>query len=258
MASSDTLSIFVPDPGKTISQTTDSGAKVLTSLSGDTLNTRVFPNKGRTIEDVGIKEPQSGPESVDTRTTFSGASKNTSYTGNADDNTVTFTGNARNTTISTGAGDDTLIATDITKGTISLGSGDNTAVTGALKNTTFTAGNGDDSFTILGKADSARISTGAGDDTLVFGGKVSDSTVLLGQGEDVLEFSAKVENTWIDLGNDTALDLVSFFSKGDLGNGTQIFGAGDGDLLIIGGEEYKFDTSQTAFISTKGDSFTFG
>ncbi|MCT0207154.1 hypothetical protein [Synechococcus sp. CS-1332] len=254
MASSDTLSIFVPDPGKTISQTTDSGAKVLTSLSGDTVNTRVFPNKGRSIEDVGIKEPDSG----DTRTTFSGASKDISYSGNGDDNTVTFTGNTSNTSISTGAGDDTLIATDITKGRISLGAGDNTAITGALKNTTFTAGNGDDSFTILGKADSARISTGAGDDTLIFGGKVSDSTVLLGQGEDVLEFSAKVENTWIDLGNDTVVDKVFFNVNGDLGNGTQIFGAGDGDLLIIGGEEYSFDTSQTAFISTKGDSFTFG
>lgn len=254
MASSDTLSIFVPDPGTTLTQTTSSGAKVFTSQTADVTNSRVFPNKGRSIDDVGIREATSG----DTRTTFSGASKDTSYLGNADENTVVFTGNARNTTISTGGGDDTLIATDINRGTISLGSGDNTAITGALKNTSFTAGTGADSFTITDKADSVRISAGAGDDTLIFGGKVTGSTVLLGQGADVLDFSARVQNTWIDLGNDADVDQVSFFSKGDIGSGTQIFGAGDGDLLIIGGEEYTFDTSQTAFISTKGDSMTFG
>ncbi len=254
MASSDTLSIFVPNPGETITQTTTSGARVLTSLSADTVNTRVFPNKGRSIDDVGIKEPTTG----DTRTTFSGATKDISYTGNADDNTVTLTGNARNAAVSMGAGDDTLIATDITKSAISLGSGDNTAITGALKDTSITAGAGADSITITDKADSARISTGAGDDTLIFGGKVNGSTVLLGQGADVVDFSAKVQNTWIDLGNDTAVDQVFFNVKGDLGSGTQIFGAGDGDLLIIGGEEYTFDYSQTAFISTQGDSITFG
>jgi Ca2+-binding RTX toxin-like protein len=254
MASSDTLSIFVPNPGLTTTHTTTSGARVFTSQSGEVTNTRVFPNKGRSIDDVGIKEPTTG----DTRTTFSGPSKDTSYLGNADDNTVIFTGNAKNPSISTGAGDDTLIATDITKGTISLGSGDNTAITGALKNTTMTSGNGADSFTITDKADSVKISTGGGDDTLIFGGKVSDSTVLLGQGADVLDFSARVQNTWIDLGNDKAVDQVFFNAKGDIGNGTQIFGAGDGDLLIIGGEEYSFDTSQTAFISTKGDSISFG
>lgn len=254
MASSDTLSIFVPDPGETITQTTSSGARVFTSQTGDVTNSRIFPNKGRSIDDVGIRESASG----DTRTTFSGASKDTSYLGNADDNTVVFAGDARNTTVSTGAGDDTLIATDINRGTISLGNGDNTAITGALKNTTFTAGSGADSFTITDRADSVRISAGAGDDTLIFGGRVSDSTVLLGQGADVLDFSARVQNTWIDLGNDTAIDQVSFFSKGDIGSGTQIFGAGDGDLLIIGGEEYTFDTSQTAFISNQGDSITFG
>jgi hypothetical protein len=254
MASSDTLSIFVPNPGETNSLTTESGARVLTSVNGDTVNSRVFPNRGRNIHDVGIKEPATG----DTRTTFSGPSKDTSYIGNGDDNTVTFTGSAKNAFINTGGGDDTLIATDISKSTISLGSGDNTAITGALKDTTITSGNGADSFTVTDKADSVRISTGAGDDTLIFGGKVNGSTILLGQGADVLDFSARVQNTWIDLGNDSDIDMVFFNAKGDLGNGTQIFGAGDGDLLIIGGEEYTFDTSQTAFISTQGDSITFG
>ena len=196
MASSDTLSIFVPNPGETITQTTTSGARVLTSLNGDTVNSRIFPNQGRNISDVGIQEPSSG----DTRTTFSGASRDTSYIGNGDDNTVTFTGNASNTTVSTGGGDDTLI----------------------------------------------------------FGGKVTGSTFLLGLGADVIDFSARVQNTWIDLGNDTAVDQVFFNTRSDLGVGTQIFGAGDGDLLIIGGEEYTFDDSQTAFISNQGDSITFG
>jgi hypothetical protein len=254
MASSDTLSIFVPEPGETITQTTTSGARVFTSQTGDVTNSRIFPNNGRSIDNVGIRESASG----DTRTTFSGASKDTSYLGNADDNTVVFSGDARNTTISTGAGDDTLITTDINKGTISLGGGDNTAITGALKNTTFTAGGGDDSFTITDKADAVRISTGSGDDTLIFGGRVNGSTFLLGKGADVLDFSARVQNTWVDLGNDTDIDKVFFNLRIDLGNGTQIFGAGDGDLLIIGGDEYAFDTSQTAFISIQGDSITFG
>lgn len=254
MASSNTLSIFVPDPGDTITQTTTSGARVFTSQNGDVINSRVFPNRGRSIVDVGIKEPAAG----DTRTTFSGASGNTSYVGNADDNTVTFTGNAKVTFINTGAGDDTLIANDIDRGSIFLGTGDNTAITGALNSTTFISGNGADSFTINDSANSVRISSGAGDDTLVFGGRVTGSTILLGQGADVLDFSARVQNTLIDLGGDADVDQVSFFSKADIGRGTQIFGADDGDLLIIGGEEYSFDSSHTAFISNQGDSITFG
>lgn len=256
MASSATLSIFVPDSGTTLTQTTTSGAKVTTVKVGDALNTRIFPNQGKTIDDVGIKEPTTG----DTRTTFSGASKNISYTGNGDDNAVTFTGDAKNTVINTGGGDDRLIANDISKGTISLGGGDNTAVTGALKNTTITSGSGADDLTILDKADSVKISTGSGDDTLIFGGKVSNSTILLGKGADVLDFSAKVQNTWIDLGNDSEIDQVFFNAKSDIGNGTQIFGADDGDLLIIGGEEYSFQSSEDGgyFISSQNDSITFG
>lgn len=254
MASSDTLSIFVPSPGETITQTTESGAKVLTRLNGDTVNSRVFPNDGSSISDVGIKEPSSG----DTRTTFSGASNDTSYIGNGDDNTVTFTGDAENTTIRTGDGDDTLIATDIAKGTISLGNGDNTAITGALENTSFISGSGDDSFTVLDDVDSSRISSGAGDDTLIFGGKVTNSNFFLGRGADILDFSSEVTNTFIDLGNDSDIDMVFFNARSDIGNGTQIFGAGDGDLLIIGGEEYSYDGSEMAFISSSNDSIIFG
>ncbi|KEF41554.1 MAG: hypothetical protein ER33_10740 [Cyanobium sp. CACIAM 14] len=256
MASSDTLSIFVPGIGSSITQTTTSGAKVTTVKAGDVLNTRVFPNRGRSIEDVKLKEPSSG----DTRTTFSGDSKNITYTGNADKNTVTFTGDAKNLTVKTGAGNDRLIANDISKSTISLGSGDNTAVTGDLKNSTITSGSGADDITILGKADAAKISTGDGADTLIFGAKVSNSTILLGKGADVVDFSAKIQNTWIDLGNDSDIDKVFFNSKGDIGHGTQIFGAGDGDLLIIGGEEYAFKSSDDGgyFISSHGDSITFG
>ncbi|MEA5443885.1 hypothetical protein [Cyanobium gracile] len=223
-------------------------------MVGDTLNTRIFPNSGRNINDVGVKEPSAG----DTRTTFGGASKDTSYIGNADDNAVTYTGDAKNAFISTGAGDDTLIASDISKSTISLGNGNNTAITGAVKDTTFTSGTGADSYTILDNANSVKISSGAGDDTLIFGGKVNDGTFLLGRGADVLDFSGKVQNTWVDLGNDFDIDQVYFNAKADIGNGTQIFGAGDGDLLIIGGEEYSYDIDQSSFISSAGDSITFG
>ncbi len=256
MASSDTLSIFVPAAGTTITQTTTSGAKVTTSKFGDTLNTRVFPNDGKMIDDVGIKEPTTGK----TRTTFGGPSKDTSYIGNADKNTVTYTGDAYSATIKTGGGDDKVVGNDFTNSTISLGGGDNSATTGGLFKTTLTSGSGADSYTILGNSKDVKISSGSGDDSLIFGGKVNDGTILLGKGADYLDFSAKVTNTWIDLGNDSNVDEVVFNSKADIGKGTAIFGSGENDLLIIGGEEYKFSEAKDAFISSihPNDSIQFG
>ena len=246
----------MPAAGTTITQTTTSGAKVTTSKFGDTLNPRVFPTDGKKIDDVGIKEPPTGK----TRTTFGGPSKDTSYIGNADKNTVTFTGDAKNATIKTGGGDDTLVGNDFTKSTISLGEGDNSATTGGLFKTTITSGSGADSFTVLGNSNDFKISSGAGDDSLIFGGKVNDATILLGKGADYLDFSAKVTNTWIDLGNDFDIDEVVFNTKPDIGKGTAIFGAGENDLLIIGGEEYKFSEAKDAFISSThpNDSIMFG
>jgi hypothetical protein len=223
-------------------------------MVADILNTRVARNPTGTIENVGIKESTAG----NTRTTFGGTSLDTSYIGNLGDNTVTFTGTATNPLISTGSGNDTLVANDISNGTISLGNGNNSAVTGGMQNTTVTSGTGADEVTILGDASSVKVSTSSGNDTLIFGGAVSNSTVFLGRGADMLDFSTAVQNTWVDLGNDADIDQVFFNARGDIGTGTQIFGADTGDLLIIGGEEYAFDTEQSAFISSQGDSITFG
>ncbi len=254
MPSSNTLSVFVPAPGQTDTQMTESGAKVMTTKVAGDLNTTVYPNQEGAIDDVGLKMPTTG----DTRTTFFGdTSTDTSFIGNGDDNSVTFTGDATDTFINTGDGDDSVTAAAISNGMISLGDGDNSAVTGALDSTSISAGIGDDFIAILDDANSVRVSTSSGNDTLIFGGNVSQSSIFLGKGADVLSFSGSVETTFVDLGNDAKLDQVFFSSKDDIGMGTEIFGAGDGDLLIIGGEEYVFDSDQMSFISDD-DTITFG
>ena len=43
----------------------------------------------------------------------------------------------------------------------------------------------------------------------------------------------------------------------DIGQGTRIVGAGEGDQLIIGGEEYVYSMDQSAFVNGD-DSITFG
>ncbi len=254
MASSDTLSVFVPNVGESVTEPTSSGARVFTTNTGDSLNSHIFPNMGGAIDDVGIKVPATG----NTRTTFfGGTSADTSFIGNGDDNSVTFTGNATDAFISTGDGDDSVTAPAISDGIVSLGDGDNSAVTGALDGTSISAGTGDDFIAILDDANSVRVSTSSGNDTLIFGGNVSQSSIFLGKGADVLSFSGSVETTFVDLGNDAKLDQVFFSSKDDIGMGTEIFGAGDGDLLIIGGEEYVFDSDQMSF-TTDDDTITFG
>lgn len=255
MASSDTLSLFVPNPGESVTETTSSGAKVFTTNTGDSLNSRIFPNQDGKIFDVGIQQPMDG----DSSTTFGGRSKETSFIGNDDDNTVIYTGGAKDPTVKTGDGDDLFISKGVVKGDISLGEGDNTSVTGGMRRTDMTSGTGADENIFLGKVKSLRLSTGSGDDSLVFGGKVHGSTFLLGDGADVVDFSGKVQKTWIDLGgDDSATDQVFFNSQDDIGPGTQILNASEDDQLIIGGEEYFFDSSQDSFISDAGDSITFG
>ncbi len=255
MASSSTLAIFVPPVGTTVVQDTASGSKVSTTQFVDTTRSRIFPGDlGNIVTDTGIKEATSG----NTSTTFSGRTNDTSYVGNDDTNSVNFTGTARNLTADLGKGNDSFRSTDIIDSSISLGDGNDTSVTRYTTDTTITTGAGNDSVTILKSANSVSIDTGTGDDTLIFGGKVTNSEVLLGQGADQATFSGPITNTTINLGGDTDLDTVTVNSKSDLGTGTVITGAGEGDLLIIGGEEYVFDNSKQAFISGSNDSISFG
>jgi hypothetical protein len=249
MASSATLSLFMPNPGEATTQTTTSGAKVFSSTkTGEDLNSFVFPNqegKVPKIIDVGIKEPTAGdPSSEDpsTTSTFGGPSKGTSYIGNDADNTVVYGGGARKPTIETKGGDDTFI---------SMGR--------AVRNGEILSGDGNDQI-FINNAKSLRIGTGDGDDSLFFGGMVKNSDLSLGDGADEVFFSGKVQNTWINLGGkDEDIDQIHFATKEDLlGNGNRIIEADDGDMLIFGGEDtYTFDTTDNAFVNGD-DSISFG
>ncbi len=138
-----------------------------------------------------------------------------------------------------------------------MGEGDNTIVAGQVNQATFESGTGDDSFTVTGKAGNLTIDSGAGDDTLIFGGTVGTSTFLLGEGADSASFAGEVRQTTIDLGSDTDIDTVSFNSKADFADRVEITGAGDGDLLVIGGDEYVYEDSVGGFV-LGSETITFG
>jgi hypothetical protein len=255
VASSDTLSLFVPDIGQTVTQTVN-GAEVFTANRRDALRTQVFANENGRIADVGIQAPESG----DTTTRFNARSEDTSLIGNADDNSIFFGAVANNAFISTAGGEDSVVVNSFIDGTIDLGEGDDVAVTGAITDSTIAAGTGADQVTIRRTATSVDVDMGTGDDTLIFGGRVLSSSIAMGEGADVLRFNGSARNTSIDLGNDFDVDKVYFETRADIASGTVITGAGEGDELIIGGNEYIFNAAESAFISTTdpGDSITFG
>jgi hypothetical protein len=229
MASSDTLGIFVPE--------------VL-----------ITPNSGNTIEDVGISfEPGLSP----TTATFQGPSNLTSVIGNEGDNTAIFEGKSNFGLVDLGDGDDTFIGSNVRRSSVDLGDGDNALEAGPVSQAVFTSGSGDDEFTVTGLAKELTIDSGAGDDTLIFGGDVRTSTFLLGDGADSIEFDGSVRQTTIDLGSDTDIDTVSFNTKADFADRVEITGAGDGDLLVIGGDEYVYEDSVGGFV-LGSETITFG
>jgi len=230
MASSDTLGIFVPD---------------LT----------ILPNSGNTIENVGISIAD--PELSPTTTTFAGPSNLTSFIGNEGDNTAVFQGKSRSSFVDTEDGDDTFIASNVGRSSVDLGDGDNTLTAGPVSQAVFTSGSGNDEFTVTGNAKELTIDSGAGDDTLIFGGDVRTSTFLLGDGADSISFAGSVRQTTIDLGSDTDIDTVSFTSKAAFADRVVVTGAGDGDLLVIGGDEYVYDSSANGFVMGS-ETITFG
>lgn len=254
MAPSATLSIFVPEVGDSVSHDTSMGAKVFTTNNGSVVQTRIVPGSGGSISNLDIKGPTSG----DTKTTISGRTNNVSYVGNDDANTTTLLGKSSDLTLDLKGGDDKLISTKVVDGFVSLGEGDNSVVSGPVKDSFVTSGNGNDEITILGKTTSTSIFTGGGDDTLIFGGAVKGVNIALDQGADEISFFDKIEKTRIDLGGDSDVDTVFMNSKNGLGKGVVITGAGTGDLLVIGGEEYVYNANESAFISKTDDSITFG
>jgi hypothetical protein len=253
MAPSSTLSIFVPEVGDRVTQDPP-GVRVATSRTSDLIQSRIFSGSGRTIEDLNIKGPSTG----NTRTTFNGDVENVSYRGNSSDNNVTILGESEDVTLDLGGGNDTLISSGIKDGFVSMGMGDDTMVTDDLKDSFATFSGGNDEAVILGDTRSTSLSMGSGNDTLVFGGDVRSVQIDMGEGADEIAFGGKVQKALIDLGGDEDMDVISFNSASDLRKGVVITGAGDGDVLLIGGEEYAFNSDEQAFISSHNDTITFG
>jgi hypothetical protein len=253
MAPSSTLSIFVPEVGGRVTQDPP-GITVTTSRTNDLMQSRIFADSGNPIEDLDIKGPSSG----NTRTTFSGDVENVSFRGNSNDNNVTILGESEDLKLDLGSGNDRLTSSDVEDAFLSMGMGDDTMVTDDLKDSFVSFGGGNDEAVILGDTKSTSFSMGSGDDTLVFGGDVRSVQIDVGEGTDEIFFAGTVENAWIDLGGDEDIDIISFDSSSDFGSGVVISGAGDGDLLLIGGEEYVFNSDEQAFISSDNDTITFG
>jgi hypothetical protein len=247
--------MFVPPVGE-IDIQKSGGVKAFTTNDGKTVDSWVVPGASGAIKNLDIKGPASG----DTNTTVFGKTKDVSFLGNKDDNTATFVGKSKDLQADMGAGNDQVVTFSKSVGSfISLGQGDNKAIAGGdLKDAFFSSGSGKDDLKLFGKVSSSTFTTGGGDDSLIFGGTVKGSKILVGDGADKVVFSDKVQNTNIDLGGDNSIDKVIVNSAGDLGKGVRITGAGEGDQLIIGGEEYVYNDNQQAFISGHGDTIHFG
>ncbi|WP_216899857.1 hypothetical protein [Synechococcus sp. CCY 9618] len=254
MAPSATLSIFVPEVGETVFQDAGKGAKVFTTNNGTFIQSGIIPGPKGSINNLDIKGPTSG----DTKTTISGKTNDVSYVGNSDANAVNLFGKSTDLTLDLKEGNDQLLSTNVVDGFVSLGEGDNKVISGPVKDSFLTSGSGADEVIILGNTTSTTFATGGGDDTLLFGGAVKNVNIAAGQGADEISFYDKVQKTRIDLGGDSDIDTVFISAKTDLGKGVVITGAGNGDRLVIGGEEYVYNADNSAFISSTNDSVTFG
>ena len=80
---------------------------------------------------------------------------------------------------------------------------------------------------------------------------------MLGEGADSISFDGLVRQTTIDLGSDSVQDTISFSSMADLGDRITVTGASENDLLVIGGEEYFYDSSVSGFVNDT-ETITFG
>lgn len=170
------------------------------------------------------------PAGTITNTVFNAKAVNSTFTGNDESNRVEFTEKARGLNFSSGAGADEVIFDK------SIGSDVN-------------LGEGNDDISATNKVKDSTIDAGSGDDSLVFGGIVRGSDILGGEGADTFTFKDKIKDVSIDLGGDDgSSDTIKIKSLDDI-KGLVITGADQGDVLIIGGEEYGFDPSSGGWVS---------
>ncbi len=112
---------------------------------------------------------------------------------------------------------------------------------------------------------------GQGNDSIVFGGGSSfanylatNSTISTGFGADTIVFGSSSifnGNFNLDLGNDDAVDVVRFgvnnqFLPNDLTSEFRIIGAGDNDMLFVGAQAYRYDTSYDTWVIEGNDSLS--
>ncbi len=115
--------------------------------------------------------------------------------------------------------------------------------------------------------DNTNFYLGDGDDSIVFGsGSVfNDSTISTGYGADTIVFGSSSifnGNFNLDLGNDYAVDVVKFgvnnqFLPNDLTSEFRIIGAGDNDMLFVGAQAYRYDTSYDTWVIEGNDSLSY-
>jgi len=113
---------------------------------------------------------------------------------------------------------------------------------------------------------------GQGNDSIVFGGGSSfgnnlatNSTISTGFGADTIVFGSNSSfngNFNLDLGNDDAVDVVRFgvnnqFLPNDLTSEFRIIGAGDNDMLFVGAQAYRYDTSYDVWVIKGNDSLSY-
>jgi len=113
---------------------------------------------------------------------------------------------------------------------------------------------------------------GQGNDSIVFGSgsvfinySATDSTISTGYGADTIVFGSSSifnGNFNLDLGNDDAVDVVRFgvnnqFLPNDLTSEFRIIGAGDNDMLFVGAQAYRYDTSYDVWVIKGNDSLSY-
>ena len=100
----------------------------------------------------------------------------------------------------------------------------------------------------------------SGNDSLVFGSDFVDfgSYINLGSGADTVVFgsNALLDGTVIDLGSDNQEDLIRFDSWEDFDSNIDyitIEGAGEGDILFIGYDEFHYRSDSNGFFEPMHD-----
>lgn len=179
--------------------------------------------------------------------------------GGGNDSLILSSG-ARNAEINTGSGNDTVRLTgtfdsasfhlDGTLESNLIGGDLITASSGTqFYNTSFTSFNLNGDTLLVGTGAGfldSEIFFGSGDDSISFGSgsSIFDATFSLGGGADTLVFGSGsiLGNVLIELGDDYDIDLVRFSDTVSL-DGVTIRGAGTGDILYIGADQYFYGNS---------------